>query len=118
MTFYDLYGNALAYCEDGEHIYLFSGEAVAYLYNDIVYGYNGRQFGCFENGWIRDLGGHCVFFTEDSYGSGPAKPAKRAKSAKCAKYARPTKCAKHARRAKAAKSCSWSNLSGIQFFYQ
>lgn len=118
MTLYDLHGNALAYCEDGEYIYLFSGDPVAYLYNDIVYGYNGRQFGWFENGWIRDLGGNCVFFTEDSYGSGPAKPARCSRPLKYARYARPAKCAKHARIAKAAKNCSWSDLSGIQFFHQ
>ena len=29
MTFYDLHGKPLAYCEDGENIYLFSGVPVA-----------------------------------------------------------------------------------------
>lgn len=32
MMFYDLHSNSLAYCDDGEHIYLFLGNPVAYVY--------------------------------------------------------------------------------------
>lgn len=119
MTFYDSHGEPIAYLYNDEiHIYLFSGEPVAYLHDNSVYGYNGHQFGWFENGWIRDLNGYCVFFTENASGSGPAKPAKYAKPAKSARYAKPAKCARQAKRAKAAKSLSWSALSGEQFFNQ
>lgn len=45
ITFYDLYGNAIAYCEDNETIYLFTGQPVAYLYEDSVYSFDGRQLG-------------------------------------------------------------------------
>lgn len=45
----------IAYSEDGEHILLLSGEAVAYLSADAVYAYNGYQLGWFEDGWVRDL---------------------------------------------------------------
>lgn len=56
MTFYDSHGKAIAYLhDDGIHIYLFNGRPVAYLYGDAVYGFNGHQFGWFEDGWIRDL---------------------------------------------------------------
>ena len=60
-TFYDRNGKPIAYTEDDEYIFLFTGEPVAYLYDNTVYGYNGRQFGWFENGWVRDLHGSCVF---------------------------------------------------------
>ncbi len=119
MTFYDSHGNPTAYLyDDGVHIYLFNGKPVAYLHDNAVYGYNGRQYGWFENGWIRDLNGYCVFFTESASGSGPAKPAKHAKPAKSARHARPAKSARHAKHAKAAKSLSWSKLSVAQFFNQ
>jgi len=60
MTFYDSHGKAIAYLhDDGIHIYLFNGRPVAYLYGDAVYGFNGHQFGWFEDGWIRDLNGCC-----------------------------------------------------------
>ena len=110
MTFYDSHGKAIAYLhDDGIHIYLFNGRPVAYLYGDAVYGFNGHQFGWFEDGWIRDLNGCCVFFTENATGSGPVNRAK---------YAKPANCAKYAKQAKAAKSLSWSRLSGNQFFEQ
>ena len=119
MTFYDSHGKAIAYLhDDGIHLYLFNGRPVAYLYGDAVYGFNGHQFGWFEDGWIRDLNGCCVFFTENATGSGPVKPVKCVKPVKGAKYAKPAKCAKYAKQAKAAKSLSWSRLSGNQFFEQ
>lgn len=119
MTFYDLHGKPIAYLDgDHLHIYLFNGKPTAYLYNNAVYGYNGHQFGWFEKGWIRDLNGHYVFFTENANDSGPAKPAKSAKPSKRAKWAKPAKCAKHARAAKSPKDISWSKLSGEQFFAQ
>ena len=118
MTLYDRNGRPPAYSEDDEHIYLFTGQPVAYFHENAVYGFNGHQFGWFENGWVRDLNGKCVFFSENSCGSGPAKPAKYAKPAKSAKYAKPAKCARYAKYAKAASAVSWSELSGIQFFNQ
>lgn len=119
MTFYDSHGKPIAYLyDDGEHIYLFNGKPVAYLYGDAVYGYNGHHLGWFENGWIRDIHGQCVFFTENATGSGPVKPVKQVKPAKGARYAKPAKCAKYAKYAKAAKSLSWSEHSGVRFFEQ
>lgn len=119
MTFYDSHGKAVAYLDnDGKHIFLYSGKPVAYLHDDAVYGFNGRHLGWFQNGWIRDLRGYCVFFTEDATGSGPAKPAKNARPAKSAKYAKPAKNAKYAKHAKTVNSVSWSTLSGEAFFNQ
>ena len=77
MTFYDSYGTPVAYTEDDESIYLFKGNPVAYFYENKVYGYNGHHFGWYENGWVRDKNGRCVFFTENATGSGPIKPVKK-----------------------------------------
>ena len=56
-TFYDSNGRHVAYTEDDVHIYLFSGEPVAYLDNGSVYSFSGRHLGWFENGCIRDNNG-------------------------------------------------------------
>ena len=76
MVFYDNHGRPTAYTEDDIHIYLFTGEPVAYIDRDAVYGYNGKHLGWFSNGWIRDLNGCCVFFSEKANGCGPVKPIK------------------------------------------
>jgi len=64
FIFYDLNGSPTAYTEDGTHIYFFSGEPVAYFVDESVYSFTGVHLGRFENGWIRDNNGDCVFFTE------------------------------------------------------
>lgn len=116
MVFYNWHGQPTAYTENDVDIYLFTGEPVAYLNGDAVYAFDGRHLGWFSKGWVRDLNGCCVFFTEDASGSGPAKPAKYACPAKYAKYAKPAKCAREARHARAVNSVGWSQLSGRQFF--
>lgn len=118
MVFYDFHGKATAYTEDDVHLYLFTGEPVAYFEGNAVYGYNGRQFGWFENGWIRDLKGHCVFFSENATGSGPVKPLKQLKPLKSLKQLRPLKALRELKHLKPLNSLSWSQLSGKQFFAQ
>lgn len=118
MTFYNCNGQAIAYCEDDAHIYLFTGEPVAYFYEDAVYGFNGHQFGWFEKGWVRDLSGACVFFTEDANGFGPMKPMKYMQPMKCMKRMKPMKCMREMKRVKALDQLSWSALSGKHFFEQ
>ena len=61
ITFYDSHGKPTAYTEDNEHIYLFSGKPVAYIDGSSVYSYSGRHLGWFDEGWIRDNSGYCVF---------------------------------------------------------
>lgn len=118
ITFYDKKGAPIAYLQDdGIHIYLFNGKPVAYLYENTVYGFNGKQFGWFEDGWIRDLRGYCVFFTENTTG-GPSKPLKQLKPLKSLKQLKPMKSMKQSKVLKPTKSLSWSTLSGIQYFSQ
>lgn len=118
MVFYDNHGRPTAYTEDNIHIYLFTGEPVAYIDRDAVYGYNGKHLGWFSNGWIRDLNGYCVFFSEKANDCGPVKPVKYICPVKCVKYVRPVKCVKEVRRVRAVNCLAWSQLSGKQFFAQ
>ena len=116
MTFYDRNGKPIAYTEDSIHIYLYSGKPVAYIDNDAVYGFNGKHMGWFENGWIRDLKGTCVYFTENASGSGPMKPLKQLKPLKSLKQLKPLKSLKEMKRTKALNQQAWSHLSGEAFF--
>jgi len=116
ITFYNRNGEPIAYTEDGETIYLFTGEPVAYFHDDAAYGFNGNHLGWFEDGWIRDLHGQCVFYTEDASGSGPVKPVKHVKPVKSVKHVKPVKSVRQVKFVKSVKSLSWSNLSGRQFF--
>ena len=114
-TFYEKSGIVIAYTDDGETIYLFTGEPVAYIYDDSVYSFTGRHIGWFTEGWITDDIGRYVLFTENSMG-GPARPARSARPAKGAKRAKPAKAARSAKPARPAKIPAWSGHSGIDFF--
>ena len=116
MTFYDKTGKAIAYNEDNETIYLFSGQPVAYFFENTIYGFNGKHLGWFENNWIRDLQGRCVFFNEHTKGGGPMIPMKHIKPMKSMKSMKSMKAMKVMRSMKSTNSISWSNLSGILFF--
>lgn len=118
LTFYNRYGKPIAYTDDGEYIYLFSGKPVAYFDDESVYGFNGKHLGRFIDGWIRDNNGHCVFFTEESYGSGPVKPIRQVKPVKSVKSVKPVKSVKQVRPVKPVISLSWSPLSSELFFNQ
>lgn len=114
-TFYDSNGRPVAYTEDDVHIYLFSGEPVAYLDNGSVYSFSGRHLGRFENGCIRDNNGQCVFFTENATG-GPMKPMEMMKPMKSMEQMKPMKGMKEMRPMRPMDSLSWSELSGEHFF--
>ena len=118
MTFYDRTGKPVAYTEDGTHVYLFTGEPVAYFVEDAVYGFNGKHLGWLDKGWIRDLNGACVFFSENASGSGPLKPLKELRPLKSLKQLKPIKSIREIKHIRAVDSLSWSPLSGTQFFAQ
>ena len=94
-----------------------TGKPVAYIYENTIYGFNGHQFGWFENGWIRDLNGARVFYSENATG-GPVKPIKQIKPIKGIKNIKPIKGIKAIRRIKPIFSYSWSTLSAEAFFKQ
>jgi len=116
MVFYDRNGVPVAYSEDNEHIYLFDGKPVAFLKSDIVYNFSGKQLGRFNNGWVRDLKGYCVFFTEETSGTGPVKPVKRVLPIKSVKHIQPVKSITAIPHIKVVNVLSWSDLSGKKLF--
>ncbi len=90
LTFYDRNGNAFCYTDDGVHIYLFSGQALAYLHDDALYSFGGHQLGWFLNGWLYDLIGSCVLFSEETT-DWPGKPGVAGKPGKAGKAGLPGK---------------------------
>ncbi|MBN1525084.1 MAG: hypothetical protein JW904_11405 [Spirochaetales bacterium] len=117
-TFYDFEGKAVSYIDNDEIIYLFEGKPVGYFENDAVHSIAGHHLGWFEDGWVRDLRGRRVFFTESATGKGPVPPAKHTKPVKGAKQPVKTKGDQHSKKMKPPISSSWSALSGEMYFYQ
>ncbi len=113
--FYDAEGTPVAYCDDGESIYLYSGEPVAYVSDDSVYTFGGRHIGFIEDGWVRDHSGMRVFCTEHSKG-GPARPVCRVQPVRRVGNSRPAKKIRRSLPNKAMCQRGWSSLSGMQFF--
>ncbi|SRR5260221_6685803 len=117
LSYYDIRGAAIAYTDDGEGVFLFSGEPAAYHDGDSIYSYVGTHLGWFENGLIRDHDGHVVFFTEGAAG-GPIKPIKQIKPIKSIKQIKPIRGIKQIKPIRAIDSLSWSPVSGVAFFRQ
>ena len=115
MIFYNEHGKAIAFSDDNEHIYLFSGQPVAYIFEDAVYNFNGKQLGWLERGWVRDLNGCCVFFSENANGSGPIKLIKQITPIKPIKQILPIKSIRNIKKIKPINQSSWSTLSGTFF---
>ena len=115
ITFYDRHGAPIAYSDDLESIYFFSGEPVAYIVGDSIYDFNGNHLGWFTDGWVRDHNGEAVFFTEISK-YGPLKPFKQFKPFKSLKLLKPLKALRELKPLKPFNSPHWSSLSGDNFF--
>ena len=113
--FYNSKGNPIAYSEDKQTIYLFSGEAVAYLEGELVYSFSGKHLGRFLAGWLRDNHGDCVFFTDEAHGD-PPHPPKHDPPPKALKHVIPAKQAQERTALASIHSTNWSRLSGRQFF--
>lgn len=118
LTFYDNEGRAVAYTEDGLHIYLFDGTSVAYIEGNSIYTYSGKHLGWLEDGWVMEHSGKCVFFTETSSAYGPIKPIKHIKPIKNIKQINPIKSIKEIQPFKPVRQLLWSDFSGEEFFYQ
>lgn len=116
-TFYDKDGQPTAYTEDGEHIYLFSGEPVAFIDGNDIYNFNGKHLGWLDSGWIIDHDGECVFFTKSASG-GAMKPTRNVKPVKNVKEMKPMKGMKEKSPRKPRLRRAWSKLSGEPFFVQ
>lgn len=115
LDFYDGEGNPVAYSDDGQHVFSFSGRPVAYLSQNSVYSFTGAHLGWFEGGLVRDNSGDVVFFTDGATG-GPLKPLKKLKPLKGLKGLLPLKGLKALKPLKPLPSLSWSAISGEHFF--
>ena len=115
VVFYDNEGCPIAYMDDGEHIYLFSGETKAYISEGVVYRYDGCPIGWYEDGWVRDLDGYCVFFTDNATGCGPSIPSRHSLPSRASRYSIPPRYSVRPIRSRGPNRNSWSSKSGIGF---
>ncbi len=115
-TLYDHKGQAIAYVdEDGESIYLYGGQPVAFLSDDSIFAYSGKHLGWLDHGWVRDHAGQCVFFTDEASG-GPVQPIRAVRPVRGVRGVRPVRGVMAARPVKPVSGVSWSTLSGPAFF--
>lgn len=115
MDFYDCHGHAFAYCEDGETIYAFSGQPIAYLHGDSIYAFSGVHLGFFEAGQIWNHAGEVILFTNGASG-GPMKPLKSLKPLKGLKHLKPIKGLKAMKPLKSLKRMQWAQTDPEVFF--
>jgi hypothetical protein len=115
LDFYGSTGQPVAYSDDGQHIYRYNGQPVAYLHRDAVYSFSGRQLGWFDHGCVRDTNGRCVLFTPSAT-TGLLKPVLAMKPMKGVKALLPLKGIRHLPLMKPLYSDSWSPIPPDQFF--
>jgi len=115
-TFYDLEGRPVAYCDDGRHVYAFSGLPLAYVEGDSVYAFDGQHLGWWDRGWVRDHQGAWVFFTESAISEGGALPVRHPRPAKSFKNAPPPRVPRRVKPVRPADGLGWSLRSGARFF--
>jgi hypothetical protein len=116
LTFYDYKGNPICYTDDYTVIYLFSGEPVAHVIKNSLYSFSGKHLGRFENGWVRDNDGECVFFTRYAIG-GPSRPTMKSAPTKHSRKSLPWVMTAEWPPFHPIDKISWSKLSGVQFFW-
>ena len=117
MEFYDRTGTPTCYLDDDEHIYLWNGIPVGYLYEAKVYSFAGRQLGWFSDGWLYDRSNHPALFSEAATG-GPIKPIRKIKPVKGIKKVRPIKSVRAVAIVRSVRSINWSDVSDFSYFEQ
>jgi hypothetical protein len=118
IVFYDYQGTAIAYCDDGEHIFTYAGRPAAYLKDGSVHAFSGAHLGRFENGLVRDNYGAVVFFTDTVTGTGLyiVRPIRKIKPLKGTRQLVPSKQLTAAKPLKPVDAVTWSQASGERFF--
>ena len=113
MVLYDSRRQAVAYLDpnDSRTVYLWSGEPVAYVVDESIYGFNGKHLGWYENGVIVDHDGNVVVSPAIAFRK-PVQPA----PARGLKGVTPSKETKERTPVKPALASSWSDLSVRHFF--
>jgi hypothetical protein len=115
IDLFDESGAPVAYTEDGQHLFLFTGEPVAYIEGDSIYSFEGRHLGWFDDGLIRDHNGDTVLFSPHSRG-GPLKPLRQLIPLKALRELMPLKSLREMRPARTVNSMDWSSLNPLAFF--
>lgn len=112
ITFYDKKGMPIAWLsdKDNETIYLFNGKPVAWISGTSVYSFSGTHLGFYENGWIYDNNGYCVYYTQKASG-GPVKPVKNVNPVRSVTKVKPVKSVKSVPPVRPVKKLSWSSNS-------
>jgi len=91
ITLFDSGGNAVAYIAVDRNftIYLWSGNPVAYIAGNNIYGLNGNHLGWYRDGIIRDQNGYAVGATKSAFsGVTRLEPVKGVKQIKPVKSIR------------------------------
>ena len=115
MNLYELSGLPIAYSDDGVHIFLYSGQAVAYFEGDCLYAYSGRHLGWRHRGWIIDHDGDCVLFSEQAE-QGPHKFMSQEYQKKESPGPIPDKVLRQFEPLRPPMSSKWSKLTAQKFF--
>lgn len=114
-TFFDSKGKPYAYTDDGETLYTFSGNPVAYISDDSIYSFSGTHLGYFENGLLRDRHGDALLFTSGASG-GPLKPLTMMEPLKSLKQLKPLKSLRQLKPLKPIATLCWSTYSPEHIF--
>ena len=117
LILYDKIGTPMAYIDDKDHIFSFTGEALAYINDISVYNYEGKHLGFFKDGWIRDNTGKCVLFIKGAM-NGPKKRTQDIYPVITKKANIPIKKPKEFVKIKLKSKQEWSDLTVKEFFNQ
>ncbi|GJE18071.1 4-fold beta flower protein [Methylobacterium marchantiae] len=108
IEFFDHDGQATAVSPDERTVYLWNGNAAAFIQDGRIYAYSGRFIGWVENGWIFADDGRRLLFEFDAVG-GPEKPQRQSRQAPSPAKRRPEQGAPQAHLPKPAFSREWSS---------
>jgi hypothetical protein len=110
MDFHDRNGRATHYIDPNGVLYSWAGRALGKLYDEDLYNNSGTQIGRVKDGWLRDLSGGAVAFTDGAKG-GPVPPIKQIQSIKGVPSIPPIPAIPSIPRIPAIPSLGWSNYS-------
>lgn len=113
FSFFDSQGRAAVYLDmsDGFTFFLWSGEPVAYLDADSIYGFNGKHLGWYSRGSIYDEDGNVVAGPAAAFQTPPEPPPARG-----FKSFKPLKGLKELKPLKPLFGRSWSPVTARIFF--
>ncbi len=110
MDFHDRNGRATHYINPNGVLYSWGGQALGKLHGENLYNNSGKQIGRVKDGWLRDLSGGAVAFTNGAKG-GPIPPIKQIPSIKSIPSIPPIPAIPAIPRIPAIPSLGWSGYS-------